>query len=178
MTVKWGIFLSFFLILAGFIQFSYDSKVNYFAEKKTFISLPSGKTLKILSFGNANLVADVLFIWSIQFYSTLNLTNRFDFIDNIFNVITDLNPQYRAAYYYGATIMALEAKEYRMAIRLLQKGSQNMTQEWIFDYEAGYYAYKFLNDVDLAEKFYLNASGKPDAPPIIKRMRAHMIYIR
>jgi hypothetical protein len=159
MAAKLGILIAIFLALVGFLQFSYDSNVDYFAEKDTFVSLPSGETLKILSFGQAN------------------LKNRFDYIEQIFNVITDLNPQFRAAYYYGAIIMALEARETKMAIRLLQKGSRNMKNEWIFDYEAGYYASKFLQDPKLAEQFYLKASEKPGAPALIKRRRAHMVYM-
>lgn len=178
MSPKWWFVFGVLIILSGFLQFSYDTRIDYFAEKETFISLPSSNTLKILSFGNTNLVADMLFVWSIQFYSTLNLTNRFDYIEDIFNVITDLNTQYRSAYYYGAIIMALEAREYKMAIRLLQKGSRNMNHEWIFDYESGYYAYKFLKDYKLAESYYLKASQNPDAPSLIKRRRAHMVYIR
>lgn len=178
MSAKLVTLLIIFLALAGFVQFSYDSNFDYFAEKTTFVALPSGKTLRILSFGHEKLVADVLFIWSIQFYSTLTLTNRFDYLEHIFDVITDLNPQFRAAYYYGAIIMALEAKEYKMAIRLLQKGSMNMKDEWIFDYEAAYYANKFLRNPDLAEQFYLKASEKHDAPSLIRRRRAHMVYIR
>ena len=114
MVAKLGVFLAIFLTLVGFVQFSYDSNFDYFAEKDTFVSIPSGKTLRILSFGNASLVADALFIWSIQFYSKLNLINRFEYIEQIFDVITDLNPHFRTAYYYGAIIMALEAREYKI----------------------------------------------------------------
>ena len=93
MSPKWWFVFAVLILLSGFLQFSYDTRIDYFAEKETFISLPSGNTLKILSFGNSNFVADMLFIWSVQFYSTLNLTNRFDYIEDIFNVITDLNTQ-------------------------------------------------------------------------------------
>jgi tetratricopeptide (TPR) repeat protein len=178
MSLKLGVVFLILVILGGFLQFSYDSKIDYFAEHDTFLSLPSAKTLKILSFGNSHFVADVLFIWAIQFYSSLHINNRFDYIEHIFNIITDLNPKLQAAYYYGAIIMALEAREFEMAIKLLQKGSKNMTHEWIFDYESAYYAYKFLKNYELAESFYLKASQNPDAPPLIKRRRAHMVYIR
>lgn len=178
MNQKWWFVFGALIVLAGLLQFSYDTRVDYFSEKETFVSIPSGQTLKVLSFGNRNFVADMLFIWSIQFYSTLNLTNRFEYIEDIFNVITDINPQYRSAYYYGAIIMALEAREFRMAIRLLQKGSRNMKHEWIFDYESGYYAYKFLKDHKLAESYYLKASQNPEAPSLVKRRRAHMTYVR
>lgn len=178
MSLKLAAAFLILIALGGFLQFSYDSNIDYFAEHDAFVSFPTSKTLKILSFGNTNFVADMLFIWTIQFYSSLHIKNRFDYIENIFNIITDLNPQLRAAYYYGAIIMALEAREFKMAIKLLKKGSRNMKQEWIFDYESGYYAYKYLKDYKLAEEFYLKASRNPEAPSLIKRRRAHMVYVR
>lgn len=178
MGKKLGAAVLILIALGGFLQFSYDSRTDYFAEQEAFLSLPTAKTLRILSLGNSYFVADMLFIWAIQFYSSLNIGNRFDYIDRIFNIITDLNPLHQAAYYYGAIIMALEAREFRMAINLLQKGSENIEEEWIFDYESAYYAYKFLKDFKLAESFYYKASRKPGAPALVKRRRAHMVYIQ
>lgn len=166
------------LALTGFMQHRYDSRRNYVAEHGTFVTLPSGKTLRIISFGFRNLVADILFIWSIQFYSTYNLTNRFDYLEHIYNVITDLNPTYLEPYIVGSWIMALERNDVPMAIRLLQKGARNMPDEWIFDYECGFYAYKELKNVDLAEMYFNRAASKPKAPSHIARKRAHMIYMQ
>lgn len=178
MRLKLGVAFLILIVLGGLLQFSYDSRTDYFAERDTFLSLPNARTLKILSFGNSYFMADMLFIWAIQFYSSLNINNRFDYIEQIFNIITDLNPRHQGAYYYGAIIMALEAREFEMAIQLLQKGSKNMKDQWIFDYESAYYAYKFLKDYKLAESFYLNASRRPGAPALTKRRRAHMVYIQ
>lgn len=178
MGLKLGVTCMILIAMGGLLQFSYDSKTDYFAEHDAFLSLPNSNTLRILSLGNRHFVADMLFIWAIQFYSSLHINNRFDYIERIFNIITDLNPRHQAAYYYGAIIMALEAREFRMAIKLLQKGSRNMKNEWIFDYESAYYAYKFLRDYELAESFYLKASQHPDAPSLVKRRRAHMVYIQ
>ena len=75
------IFLSF-LLLAAVFQNRYDSTINYFGDRNTFVSLPTGKSLQILSFGYRNLTADLLFIWSIQFYSTYYVTNRFDYVES------------------------------------------------------------------------------------------------
>mgnify|MGYP001439626797 CR=1 FL=1 len=55
-------------LTAGALQFHYDTRVEYFADRQAFLALPDGNTLKVLSFGYRNLVADVLFIWAIQFY--------------------------------------------------------------------------------------------------------------
>jgi hypothetical protein len=165
------------MLLVVFVQYSYDSRVGYFTERDIFFALPSGKTLKILSFGNQSFLADMIFIWSIQFYSTYHYKNRFDFVEDIFNIITDLDDQHKIAYYIGSIIMTLEAKEFHKAIKLLQKGSKNMQHEWVFNYESAYIAQKYLKDYKLAEKYYFKASKNPDAPAIIKRMGAHMVYM-
>jgi tetratricopeptide (TPR) repeat protein len=175
-----ALFLLFLLLMTGvgYFQHRYDSKRDYFAEQKTFVALPSGKTLQVLSFGYRNLVADMLFIWSIQFYSTYNLTNRYEYLEHVFNVITDLTPKYKEPYVVGSWIMALELGDIKMAIRLLEKGSRNMPEEWFFDYECGFYAYKELKDYKLAEKYFTRASSKPNAPSHVKRRQAHTIYMQ
>jgi tetratricopeptide (TPR) repeat protein len=170
------IFLSL-LLLAAVFQNRYDSTISYFGERNTFVSLPTGKSLRILSFGYQNLTADLLFIWSIQFYSSYNLTNRFDYLERVFDTITTLNPQYKDPYLLGSQIMVYEANDVPMALRLLEKGSRQNPNEWLFDHEAGYYCYKFLKDYIKAEHFYNQASSKPDAPAFIKRMRAQMVYL-
>lgn len=172
-----GVFFLLLMILSGVLQYQYDSRVDYFAHKKFFLLLPSSQALKILSFGYQNILADLLYIWSIQFYSTYHIDNRFDYIEHIYNLITDINPQFRAPYYIGSLIMALEAKEVEMAIRLLQKGSKHIKDEWFFDFESAYYAFKFLKDYKLAEFFYRKAAENPEAPSVVKRKRAHMIYM-
>lgn len=171
------IFLSL-LLLAAVFQNRYDSTISYFSNRSTFVSLPSGKALKILSFGYQNLTADLLFIWSIQFYSTYYLTNRFDYLERVYNTITDITPQYKEPYIIGALIMVFEAKDIPMAIRLLDKGSRNIEKEWFFDHEAGYYCYKYLKDYSRAEAYYSRAASKPNAPSFLKRMKAHMVYLQ
>ncbi len=163
---------------AGVLQYKYDSHRGYFSEREVFVTLPPGKTLRILSFGFHDLAADMLFIWSIQFYSTYYLTNSSRYIEQVFNTITDLSPRYKEPYIVGSWIMALEVGDIEMAMRLLRKGSANMPDEFIFDYECGFYAYKNLKDYALAEKFFSRAAGKPGAPPQIKRKQAHMAYMK
>ncbi len=172
--------LIFVLLIAGtgVLQYKYDAHRGYFSEREVFVTLPSGRTLKILSFGFQNLVADMLFIWSIQFYSTYYLTNTSHYIEDIFNTITDLNPRYKEPYIVGSWIMALEVGDIKMAMRLLRKGAANMPDEWIFDYECGFYAYKTLKDYALAEDFFSRAINKPGAPSLIIRTRAHMVYMK
>jgi hypothetical protein len=171
------IFLSL-LLLAAVFQNRYDSTINYLGDRNTFVSLPTGKALQILSFGYQNLTADLLLIWSIQFYSTYYLTNRFDYLERVYNTISDITPQYKEPYIIGALIMVFEAKDIPMALRLLDKGSRNIEKEWIFDHEAGYYCYKYLKDYPKAESYYARAALKTNAPSFLKRMNAHLVYLR
>jgi hypothetical protein len=178
MNRKIGIPLIIVLMaMAGFLQFKYDARRHYDTAREVFVTLPPGKTLRILSFGFQNLVADMLFIWSIQFYSDYNLTNSYDYLEPVFDTITDITPKYKEPYIVGSWIMALEAGDVKMAIRLLQKGARNMRDEWIFDYESGFYAYKNLKDSALAETYFARVSDNPNSPPFIRRTRAHMVYM-
>ncbi len=166
------------LLLAALLQNRYDSTIRYLSDRSTFVSLPSGNALRVLSFGYQNLTADLLFIWSIQFYSTTYLTNRFDYLERVFDTITDITPRYKEPYIIGALIMAFEAKDIPMALRLLDKGSRNIETEWFFDHEAGFYAYKYLKDYERAAAYYDRAANKPNAPSFLKRLKAHMVYLR
>ncbi len=166
------------LLLGAGLQQRYDATVRYFGDRDAFVSLPAGKTIKALSFGYHNLAADLLFIWSIQFYSTPQIRNRFEFLERVFEAITDVSPRYRDPYIVGALIMVFEAQDVRMALRLLEKGARHNPGEWRFDQEAGYYAYKYLKDYSLAERYYSRAAAKPDAPAYVKRWNAHLVYLR
>jgi hypothetical protein len=165
------------IVAAGIFQYRHDERTQYFAAKNVFVSLPSGQSLKILSFGFQNLLADAIYIWSIQFYSTYNIENRFDYIERVFDTITDITPSYRDPYIIGSLIMVYEKRDPAMAIRLLEKGSNAIREEWIFDHDAGYYAFKFLKDYPKAEYHYARAAEKPNAPAFVKRNKAHMVYL-
>ncbi|MGE5343114.1 MAG: tetratricopeptide repeat protein [Candidatus Omnitrophota bacterium] len=164
------------ILLAGYLQFMFDRHYDYFKKQQTFVTLPSGKTLRIVSFGFKNLVADMLFIWSIQFYSNYRLTNSYDYLERVFNTITDLTPRYKDPYLVGSWIMALEAHRVDMAMRLLEKGAKNMPDEWIFDSECGFYAYN-MKDYKQAEIYFNRAAAHPSAPSYLRREKAHMVYM-
>ncbi|MBN2399483.1 MAG: hypothetical protein JXI33_03995 [Candidatus Aminicenantes bacterium] len=165
------------LLLAAFFQNRYDATIDYFGDRSVFVSLPSGQSLRILSFGFQNFAADMLFIWSIQFYSTYNLVNRFDYLERVYDTITDITPLYKEPYIIGALIMVFEAQDIPMALRLLEKGSRQIKDEWFFDHEAGYYCYKYLKNYEKAKEYYTRAAAKPNAPSFVKRMKAHMVYL-
>jgi len=165
-------------VMIVYSQHIYDSNTDYFKKKNVFLALPSSKSLKILSLGNSEFVADMIYLWSIQFFSNYTLLNAGDFIEDIYNLITDVAPKYLDPYLIGSTIMVMELGRTEMAIRLLQKGSENIKDEWIFDFDSGYYASKYLKDFKRAEKYYKKASEIKNAPKFLKRMLLHSVYMQ
>ena len=53
----------------------------------SIIYLPSGKYLKYGTFGYSSLLADLIYLWAIQYYSNYSIKDRFQYLDHIFSVI-------------------------------------------------------------------------------------------
>jgi tetratricopeptide (TPR) repeat protein len=179
-SIKLIIIFLIALILAGSMQSIYDSNRNYLAVREAFVSLPSAKTLKIVSFGFQDLLADLLYIWAIQFYSNYTIKNRFEFIEPVFNLITDLSPYHKDIYHIGSVIMIQEKGDYDMGIRLLQKGAENMPKDYFFNYTAGIYSLFDQKNPEKARPFFDKVlqikSISPQIRNLVKNMRAYTIY--
>jgi tetratricopeptide (TPR) repeat protein len=137
--------------------------------------LPSGKYLKITSLGFPEVMADMIYIWSIQYYSDYEAADRFKYLEHIYaNVISELDPRYVDPYLIGAMIMTVEAGENEMALRLLDKGIAANPDEWILPFDAGFLCYDTLHDYPRAAVYFEKAMRIPGAPNVIPRLRAEM----
>ncbi len=137
--------------------------------------LPSGRYLKVVSLGYSAVLADAIYIWSIQYYSNYDEADRFTYLEHIYdNVITELDPHYIDPYLIGSLIMSFEAHDNEMALRLLDKGIAANPDEWILPFEAGYTCYNSLHDYTRAAAYFEKAMNDPGAPSAIRRMRAEM----
>lgn len=142
----------------------------------SIIYLPSGKYLKYATFGYSSLMADLIYIWAIQYYSSYNIPERFKYLDHIFSIISELDPHYLAPYELGAIIALYEAKDLDLALKILDKGLKKNPDQWIFPFQAGHYAQMFKKDYELAKKYYQKTMEIPGAPPIARRLYAHAAY--
>lgn len=137
--------------------------------------LPAGKYLKALAPGYSELLADVIYLWSIQYYSQYDRGERYEYLDHVYsNVITELDPRYQDPYLVGALIMAMEAGDVEMALRLLDKGIEANPGKWIFAFEAGFYCYDTLEDYVRAAAYFEKAMKIPGAHPLVRRLHAEM----
>ena len=137
--------------------------------------LPSGKYLKLTSMGFPEVMADLIYIWSIQYYSDYESQNRFKYLEHVYsNVISELDPRYIDPYLVGAMIMSIEAGDHEMALRLLDKGIAANPDEWILAFDAGFICYDVLGDYARASAYFEKAMRSPDVAPVVRRLHAEM----
>jgi hypothetical protein len=142
---------------------------------RELLYLPSPEMLKFLSLGNPGLAADVLYLWSIQYYSLFQPHERFLYLETISNLITDLDPLYVDAYRIGALIMEIQTGgdqlELKRAVRhLFDKGLRNLPDDWSLAESAAWDLFMRFHDREAALHYAEIAAQNPEAPARIKRM--------
>ncbi|UCE39770.1 MAG: hypothetical protein JSV17_09770 [Candidatus Aminicenantes bacterium] len=142
----------------------------------SIIYIPSGKYLKHATFGYSALLADLVYIWAIQYYSDYTIAERYDHLDHIFSIIAELDPRYLDPYEMGAIIAVYEARDPYLAFKVLDRGLEKNPDQWIFPYQAGHYAALTLKDYDLARQYYQKTKEIEGAPAIAKRLFADAAF--
>lgn len=137
--------------------------------------LPSGKHLRLASLGHTGLMADVMYLWAIQYYSNYDRANRKQYVEHIFtNVITELDPNYIDAYWLGSLILILELQDLDAGLALLERGAQHNPDSWLLPYLAGWECYH-AKRIACAEDYFRRASAVSAAPTAVKRMHAGVL---
>ncbi|MCI0568664.1 MAG: hypothetical protein L0Z52_10860 [Acidobacteria bacterium] len=137
--------------------------------------LPSGRSLRALTVGYEGLAADLIYIWSIQYYSNYQIQDRYDYLDQIYRrVIAELDPHFLDPYLVGSMIMSVEANRDDLALKLLDAGTKNNPREWILPFQAGFLCYNKLRDFACARDYFRRAQAIPGAPAPVRRMYAEM----
>lgn len=172
-------FVIVLLLLFGItLILSCEYRMERILEKKPFsyylLYLPSGDYLKVSSLGFHHILADVIYLWSIQFYSNYQIEYRYDYLEHIYmKIIPELDPHYLDPFLIGALIMSAEAQDLQMALRLLDQGIELNPGKWILAYDAGMYCYG-AKHYEKAAKYFEKALEASDAHPSIRRMYAAM----
>ncbi len=136
------------------------------------IYIPSGKYLKMATFGFSAVMADVIYIWAIQYYGNTAIEDRYEHLTQIFSIISELDPSYVDPYVVGALIAVEDTRDVPLAIKILDMGLAKNPGQWIFPLEAGHYAQLYAKDYALAKEYYGKAMDIPGAPPIARRLFA------
>jgi tetratricopeptide (TPR) repeat protein len=161
--------------IAGAARSGLDRRARSASPVEELLYLPSGKHLRLMSLGHPTLLADVLYLWAIQYYSDYERGDRQRWVRHVFDdVITELDPRYVDAYWMGALILVLEFQDVDAGVALLAKGTDRNPEEWILPYLAAWECYH-AGRLDQATAFFERASRVPGAPTAVRRMRASIV---
>lgn len=136
--------------------------------------LPNGRHLRLASLGQQSLLADLYYLWAIQYYSNYERGDRYRYVEHVFgNVIAELDPNYVDAYWMGALILTLEAGDLDAGLRLLDQGFEANPESWILPYLAGWEC-RYAGRYERAAEYFTRAAAVRGAPPHVRRAIAGM----
>lgn len=175
MKTLWAVLL---LAACGLAVAGSDGKLRVLEQGRPvahhLLYLPNGKYLKLATLGNAPLAADLIYLWSIQFYGDYQAEDRYKYVEHIYgNVVTELDPHYFDPYWIGALILSVETHDLEKALALLDKGFANNPDRWIYPYLAGWEC-SYAKQYDRAVSYFRQAAAVPGAPPDVARLVAGM----
>jgi hypothetical protein len=158
--------LPLLLVAASWCHASALARIDKSPSKPAIMLLPSPDSLKLLSLGFDELVADCLWLQFIQYIGGRENAGRdkAEVAAQMLNEITGLDPHFSQAYFFIASVIGGEQHDPTGADRLLQRGITANPDNWYIPFIAGVNQYLFAHDEIEAAKYYRVASKFPSAP--------------
>ncbi len=134
------------------------------------------KHLKDFAFGYRNLLADLTYIWAIQYFATPEIPwqQRKRNLRRFFEAIWSLDPHYLETYSIAALIADFDFHDPNLAIDFLLEGFENNPEAVNLLEEAAYYAFARAKDYHRAYELYMKAY-KINRDPKTLRLAAAML---
>jgi len=147
--------------------------------------LRSGEQMKRLSDGFSDLLADVYWLRTVQYFGSQRVfgDSRFELLQPLVEITTRLDPRLEIAYRYGATFLAepypAGAGDPQAAIEILERGVENVPHSWRLRQDLALFHYFFLGDAPTASRILLEAAERPGMPsPIFRTLAADLLAQR
>src|SRR5437867_10864498 len=113
-----ALFAAACLTVAAAVQGRIEARAAARSAVHPLLYLPSGRYLKVAALGFDGLLADVIYLWSIQYYGDYAIADRYDNLEQIYSkVIAELDPHYIDPYLIGSMIMTAEARQPEKALQ-------------------------------------------------------------
>lgn len=136
-----------------------------------FLYLPEGRVLRMASLGHRAFLADLVWLTAIQYYGEQRINGRrYEQAERLFQVIYDLDPDFKAATRFGALVLAQDAENPTGAIALLQRAGEDHPTDWEYPFDEGFVYQTVVKDYEAAGKSYQAAADLPGAPDLAVRL--------
>ena len=153
--------------------------------KAEVLYLWSGPQVRRLADGFANLLADIYWLRTVQYFGTQRAfaeRSNFALLRPLVDITTSLDPRMEIAYRYGATFLAeaypAGAGDPKGAIEVLRKGVAQNPTSWRLRQELALFYYFFLSDGRTASDILLEAAKLPGAPHVLETLAADVVAQR
>jgi hypothetical protein len=118
-----------------------------------FAMLPDGSTLRILSLGFKNVIADLLWLRAVQAIGERTVSEESGkWIYRAVDIVTTLDPNFVEAYEHGGIALCTVVVLPEESNRILEKGMNHNPQEWRLPFVLGInYYFELADDAKAAE---------------------------
>ena len=141
--------------------------------------LPSGKALRAASLGYEPLVADLLWVRATmmfgEHYGADGDRRWYGWLYHLVDLATDLEPDFRAAYKYGAGMLRANGVFVEQSSLLFQKGMRGVPDEWYFPMGIAMNAFMYRDDKETAARYMRQAASLPGAPFYLRNLAASLL---
>ncbi len=145
------------------------------SKKPDEIRFIPAKTVFIRLFAPAdpNLIADFLWVRTQYYFGAHVITDQdYFFLNYLLEKITDLAPDWKAPYIFGAVVLYLEAQMPDDALWILDKGLASFKDDWQFYFLKGYIYWKAFENLEEASRQLFEASKQENAPRYLRGLSA------
>ncbi len=139
--------------------------------------IPSSAYLQVASLGQRNFWADLIFIWSIQYFDHYGDSVRDTYLFHTYDVITDLDPRFHEAYVFGNLFLSLD-RRFDLIYQLTDKGLELNPKNWLLAWDAGTYAFFQQKDYTQALKYFRIAAARNPSDHRLKDLVANAYKYR
>ncbi|BCA54481.1 conserved exported protein of unknown function [Nitrospira sp. KM1] len=141
----------------------------------TMMYLPSGEYLRTASLGYREVLADLLWLQTIQVMGERKLSDeQGQWLYRAFDIITTIDPTFVRVYETGAHALCSLVLMPEESNRLLEKGMRHNPQEWRLPFILGINYYFEIGDDKRAADAMALASRLPGAPDYTARLAAKL----
>jgi hypothetical protein len=140
--------------------------------------LPSGRSLRAASLGFEPMVADLLWVKAVLLFGERYASGDdswYPWLFHMTDLATDLEPQFKAAYKMGGTMLRTDGVFSEQSSLIFQKGMLAMPNEWYFPFAVGMNYHMTQNQPAIAARYVRRAAETGRGPLYLRNLAASLL---